>query len=98
MFHFNPYSQDLKQQLCKAHERIDSVEEDLKVVNSESRNKEEEIANLKEKLREKDGEIERIREQRNQLAKGGCESQLAFDIMYNEALQERKDALERYED
>lgn len=68
------------------------------MVNSESRKKEEEIANLKEKLREKDQEIERIKEQRNQLAKGECESQLAFDIMYNEALQERKDALERYED
>lgn len=86
---------NLRQQLGKAHERIDRVEEDLKVVNSESRRKEEEIANLKEKLREKDEEIERIKEQRNKLAKGECESQLAFDIMYNEALKERKDALER---
>lgn len=56
---------------------------------------EEEVASLKEKLNEKDEEIEHIKEQRNKLAKGECESQLAFDIMYNEAVQERQDAVER---
>lgn len=64
-------------------------------MNSESKKKEEEVASLKEQLNEKDEEIEYIKEQRNKLAKGECESQLAFDIMYNEAVQERQDAVER---
>ncbi|XP_078363042.1 uncharacterized protein LOC144647159 [Oculina patagonica] len=86
---------NLKQQLCKAHENIDSLEEELVAVNSESKKMEEEVASLKEKLTEKDEEIEHIKQQRNKLAKGECESQLAFDIMYNEAVQERQDAVER---
>ena len=85
----------MRQQLCKAHENIDNLEEQLKAVNSESRKKEEEISKLKEKLYEKGEEMERIKEQRNNLAKGECESQMAFDIMYNEAVQERKNAIER---
>ena len=39
--------------------------------------------------------MESIREQRNKLAQGECEPQLALDIMYNEAVKERKDAVER---
>ena len=91
----NVHLQNLKQQLCKAHENIDNLEEEFQVVKSESRKNEEEIAKLKETLHEKVEEIERIKEQRNQLAKGECESQLAFDIMYNEAVEERKNAIER---
>lgn len=85
----------LKQQLCKAHEAIEGMEGELKEMNSETKVKEEEIQALKEKLCEKDEEIKQVKEQRNLLAKGECESQLAFDIMYNEAVQERKDAIER---
>lgn len=84
-----------KHQLCKAHETIESMEDELKAINSEAKTKEMEIISLKEKLIEKDKEKELIREQRNILAKGQCESELAFDIMYNEAVQERKDATER---
>ena len=61
----------------------------------ESKKREEQIASLKETLNEKDQEIKSIKEQRNKLAKGECESQLAFDIMYNEAVQERQNAVER---
>lgn len=72
------------------------MEEELKAVNSESKKKEKEVASLKEKINEKDKEIQHIREQRNKLAKGECESQLAFDIMYKEAEQGRQNAVERY--
>lgn len=81
--------------MCKAHENIDSLEEELLAVNSESKKTEEEVASLKVKLNEKDKEIEHIKDQRNKLAKGECESQLAFDIMYNEAVHERQNAVER---
>lgn len=72
------------------------MEEELKAVNSESKKNEEEVTSLKEKINEKDKEIEHLREQRNKLAKGECESQLAVDIMYKEAEQERQSAVERY--
>ena len=81
--------------MCKAHENIDSLEEELLAVNSASKKTEEEVASLKVKLNEKDKEIEHIKDQRNKLAKGECEPQLAFDIMYNEAVQERQNAVER---
>ena len=88
--------QNLKQQLCKAHESIDNLEQELQAANSESRKKDEDILKLNEKLHERSEAIERLKEQRNQLAKGECnKSQLAFDIMYNEAVEERKNALER---
>ena len=88
--------QNLKQQLCKAHESIDNLEQELQVATSESRKKDEDILKLNEKLHERSEAIERLKEQRNQLAKGECnKSQLAFDIMYNEAVEERKNALER---
>ena len=93
--YFSLYSQTLKQQLCKAHEAIESLEGELREMDSKTKLKEEEIQTLKAKLCEKDEEIERVKEQRNVLAKGECESQLAFDIVYNEAVQERKDAIER---
>lgn len=64
-------------------------------MNSEAKKREEEVASLKENLNEKDREIEHIKEQRNKLAKGECESQLAYDIMYNEAVQEKQNAVER---
>jgi len=87
--------QNLKQQLCKAHESIDSLKQELVAVNSEAKKREENLRSLKENLNEKDKEIEHIKEQRNKLAKGECESQLAYDIIYNEAVQERENALER---
>ena len=87
--------QNLKQQLCKAHESIDNLEKELQEATSESRKKDEDILKLNEKLHERSEAIERLKEQRNQLAKGECKSQLAFDIMYNEAVEERKNALER---
>lgn len=87
---------NLKQQLCKAHESIDNLEQELQAATSESRKKDEDILKLNEKLHERSEAIERLKEQRNQLAKGECnKSQLAFDIMYNEAVEERKNALER---
>ena len=73
---------------------MDSLEEELRAANSESKTRLEEVASLQEKLNEKDVETERIKEQRNKLAKGECESQLGFD-MYNEAVQERQNAMER---
>ena len=87
--------QNLKQQLCKAHESIDNLKQELQAATSESRKKDEDIVKLNEKLHERSEAIERLKEQRNQLAKGECKSQLAFDIMYNEAVEERKNALER---
>lgn len=74
---------------------MDSLKQELVAVNSEAKKREEELRSLKENLNEKDKEIERIKEQRNKLAKGECESQLAYDIIYNEAVQERQNALER---
>lgn len=85
----------MKQQLCKAHESIDNREQELQAATSESGKKDEDILKLNEKLHERSEAIERLKEQRNQLAKGECKSQLAFDIMYNEAVEERKNALER---
>ena len=85
----------MKQQLCKAHESIDNLEQELQAATSESRKKDDDILKLNEKLHERSEAIERLKEQRNQLAKGECKSQLAFDIMYNEAVEERKNALER---
>jgi len=64
-------------------------------VNSEAKKRAEEVATLKENLNERDKEVERVKEQRNKLAKGECESQLAYDIIYNEAVQERQNAVER---
>lgn len=82
---------NLRQQLCKAHENIDNLEEKLVAVNSEAKKRAEEVASLKESLNDKDKEIERVREQRNKLAKG----ELDHDIIYNEAVQERQSAIER---
>ena len=64
-------------------------------MNSHAKNRADEVASLKENLNEKDKEIEHIKEQRNMLAKGECDSQLAYDIIYNEAVQERQNAIER---
>jgi len=64
-------------------------------VSSEAKKRADEVASLKEDLNERDNEIERVKEQRNKLAKGECESQLAYDIIYNEAVQERQNAVER---
>lgn len=85
----------MKQQLCKAHESIDNLKQELQAATSESGKKDEDILKLNKKLHERSEAIERLKEQRNQLAKGECKSQLAFDIMYNEAVEERKNALER---
>lgn len=60
-------------------------------MNSEAEKRAEEVASLKENLNEKEKEIERVKEQRNKLAKG----ELAHDIIYNEAEQERQSAIER---
>ena len=64
-------------------------------MNSEAKKRVEEFRSLKENLNEKDKEIERVKEQRNKLAKGECEPQLAYDIVCKEAVQERQNALER---
>lgn len=86
---------DLRQQLWKAHESINSLEQDLEAAKSELKKREGEIANLKETLNEKDLEITNVKEQRNKLARGECKEQLAFDIMYNEAVLEKINAVER---
>lgn len=62
---------------------------------SELKKREEEIVSLKETLNEKDQEIANVKEQRNKLARGECEEQLAHDIMYNEAVLEKINAEER---
>ena len=85
----------MRQQLCKAHESIDNLEQDIQAMNSDSQKKDDEIVKLKDTLQEKVVAIEQIKEQRNQLARGECDSQLAFDIIYNEAVEERENALER---
>lgn len=60
-------------------------------MNSEAKKRAEEVASLKESLNDKDKEIERVKEQRNKLAKG----ELDHDIIYKEAVQERQSAIER---